>query len=251
MVQPPWRHIDQEHSSSADVKRPCRRGEILRFKPQMISHAALVLACEALAPFLFKPRFNSKKCGGQSWFLTNTMPPERYASQDTFDIGVLNPQALHTPDGLQTALSAIEAICYRGDSEIARMVETLNSRSYLLEYIISGTSPRSGGHRASPGLIVFPSSSGGGGIREVIKLVTHRVPHIRGAKYERHEHPAAPETFIFSAVREVSIRRRYTLQSTCLREKGGTLVQCSKESRGKRNRCFDRGEHTSRQPQKG
>jgi len=144
----------------------------LRFKPQMISHAVLVLSREVLAPFLSRPRFNSKKCGSQSWFITNTMPPERYASQDTFDIGVLNPQALHTPDGLQTALRAIEAVCYRSDLEIARMVETLNSRSYLLEYVISGTSRMSAGPCASPGLIFFPSSFGGGSIREVIKVHT-------------------------------------------------------------------------------
>jgi len=235
----------------------CRRGKAVSKRQDFALQTADDFTCgpspslRSFSAFFVKTTFQLKKCGGQSWFLTNTMPPERYASQDTFDIGVLNPQALHTQDGLQTALSAIEAVCYRGDSEIARMVETLNSRSYLLEYIISGTSPISGGHCASLGLIVFPSSSGGGGIREVIKLVTHGVPHIRGAKYERHEHPAAPETFIFSAVREVSIRCRYTLQSPCLREKGRTLVQCSKESRGKHHRCFDRGEHTSRQPQKG
>jgi len=66
------------------------------------------------------------------------MPPNRYSSQDAFNMDVLDPQALDTPDGLATALRTIEAACYRGDPEIAGVVEALNSRSYLLEYIISG-----------------------------------------------------------------------------------------------------------------
>jgi len=126
----------------------------------------------SFSAFFVQTTFQLKKCGGQSWLLTNTMPQERYASQDTFDIGVLNPQAFHTPDGLQTALRAIEAVCYRSDLEIGRMVETLNSRSYLLEYVISGTSRMSTGPCASPGPIFCPSSFGGGDIREVIKVHT-------------------------------------------------------------------------------
>ena len=68
------------------------------------------------------------------------MPQERDSSQDAFDINVFSPRALDTPDGLQTALGAVEAICRRGDPEISRMVATLNSRSHILEYIISGMS---------------------------------------------------------------------------------------------------------------
>jgi len=66
------------------------------------------------------------------------MPPDRYLSQDAFDMDMLDPQALDTPDGLATALRTIEAACHRGDHEIAEVVEALNSRSYILEYIISG-----------------------------------------------------------------------------------------------------------------
>ena len=68
------------------------------------------------------------------------MPPDSHSSQDAaFDINIINPQALDTPGGLQNALRTIEAICHRGDPEISRMVEALGGRSYILEYIISGT----------------------------------------------------------------------------------------------------------------
>lgn len=67
------------------------------------------------------------------------MPPDRYSSQDAFDVNTLDPQALDTPDGLVTALRAIEAVCHRGDPEIVEIVTALNSRPHILEYIISGT----------------------------------------------------------------------------------------------------------------
>jgi len=67
------------------------------------------------------------------------MPPDRHSSQDAFDIDLLDSQALDAPDGLAIALHTIEAVCHRGDPEIAEMVATLNSRPYILEYIISGT----------------------------------------------------------------------------------------------------------------
>ena len=55
-------------------------------------------------------------------------------------MNMLNPQTLDTPGGLATALRVIETVCHRGDPEISAMVEMLISRSYLLEYITSGTS---------------------------------------------------------------------------------------------------------------
>ena len=68
------------------------------------------------------------------------MPPNRYSSQGAFDMDMLDPQALSTPDGLTAALRAIEAVCHRGHPEIAGMIEALNSRPFILEYIISGRS---------------------------------------------------------------------------------------------------------------
>jgi len=79
-----------------------------------------------------------QKCGGQSWFRTSTMPQNRHTSRDAFDVDLLDPQALDTPDGLRTAIRVIEAVCHRGGSEIEEMVETLNSRTDVLEYFISG-----------------------------------------------------------------------------------------------------------------
>ena len=113
-----------------------------------------VLSCEALAP-LSQPRFNSEKCGGHSWFRTNIMPQDRYSSQDAFDVEILNPRTLNAPDGLATALRTIEAICRLGDPAIARMVEALSSRSYILEYIISGTFRIPIGPCTLPALIIL------------------------------------------------------------------------------------------------
>ena len=67
------------------------------------------------------------------------MPPDRSSSQDMFNISVLDAQALDTPDGLDSALRTIEAVCHQGgDPEIARMVAELEIHSFILEYIISG-----------------------------------------------------------------------------------------------------------------
>ena len=66
------------------------------------------------------------------------MPPNRYSPQDAFNIDMLNPQALDTPDGLATAVRAIGAVCHRGDPKITEMIEVLNNRPFILEYIISG-----------------------------------------------------------------------------------------------------------------
>jgi len=158
------------------------------------------------------------------------MPPDRYSSKDMFDIEILDPQALHASDGLKTALRAIESVCYRGDSEIAEMVEMLNSRSYLLEYIISGMLRMPVGLCALLALIVPPSSFGGGGIREVLEVDSYGISYIRGAKHERHEYTAPPEIFIFAAVREVHIHCPHTPQPPCIREKSGTFVRYSRES---------------------
>lgn len=93
------------------------------------------------------------------------MPPDRYPSQDAFDISMLDPRALDTPDELATALRTIEAVCHRGDPEIAEMIAVLNSHPYVLEYIISGTLRVLTGPCAFPALIVISSSAGGGGIQ--------------------------------------------------------------------------------------
>ena len=70
------------------------------------------------------------------------MPPDRFSPPNAFNINLLDSEALGTPDGLQTALRAIEAVCHQGGPETTTVVEALNDRSHILEYIISGTSPR-------------------------------------------------------------------------------------------------------------
>jgi len=70
------------------------------------------------------------------------MPPDRFSPPDAFNINLFNSEALGTPDGLQAAIRAIEAVCHRGDPETATVVEALNNHSHILEYIISGTSSR-------------------------------------------------------------------------------------------------------------
>ena len=66
------------------------------------------------------------------------MLPDRSSSRNAFDLNLIDPQVFDTSDGFHTALRAIEAVCYRVDSELAEMVSTLMSRSHILEYIISG-----------------------------------------------------------------------------------------------------------------
>jgi len=139
------------------------------------------------------------------------MPRNRRSSRDKIDIDVFNLQVLDAPDGLDTALHAFEVACHRGNPEIAEMVEALDSPSYLLEYLVSGTWRLSGiGSSMLPGLIIFPPSVGGGGICEVLEVDNYRFSYIYGAKYEHREHAAPPEIFVFPAVCGVPIRRRCT-----------------------------------------
>jgi len=158
------------------------------------------------------------------------MPPGRYSSQGAFDVEILNPQALNTPGGLQTALRAIEAICYRGDPKIADVVEALNSHSHLLEYIISGTLCVPIGPRTLSALIPLLFSVRGGGIRKVLKVDNCRISHVHRAKCERHKYAAPAGIFIFTAIRKVSIHCRCTPQPPRVPEKNGTFVQYPKES---------------------
>jgi len=67
------------------------------------------------------------------------MPPDRSSPRDPFNISLLDSRALDTPDGLAAALCAIEAVCHGDDLEILGVIEMLNGRPYILEYIISGT----------------------------------------------------------------------------------------------------------------
>ena len=173
----------------------------------------------------------SVKCGGHCWFRTNIMPQDRHPSQDAFDINLLDSQVLDTPDALQTVLRAVEAVCHRGDPETTTMVATLNSRSHILEYIISGTSRVLIGSCEPPAPIILPTSTGRRGVRKALEMDNYRVPHVRNAKNDGyHEHAAPPETLILVAVRGVSIRCRCTPRPPRILEKGGTLVRCSEES---------------------
>ena len=150
------------------------------------------------------------------------MPPDSHSSQDAaFDINIIGPQALDTPGGLQNALRTIETICYRGDPEISRMVEALNGRSYILEYIISGTLRMPVGPCTFPALIVSPSSIGGRGVHQVLKVDNCRVPRIHNITNDgRHWHATPPEILNFVAIRGVSICCRCTPQPPRIPEKG-------------------------------
>jgi len=157
------------------------------------------------------------------------MPPDRCSPQDAFDVAMFDAQALDAPDGLSAALRAAEAVCYRGDPDIAEMVATLNSRAYILEYMISGTlrvDPR-----ASPALIILFSSAGGGGIREAFKVDRHGLSHIHNAEHDGpHEYAAPSEVLILIAVRGVPVHRRCTPQPPRILEKDATLVRYPKGS---------------------
>ena len=170
------------------------------------------------------------------------MPPDRYSFQDAFDISILDPRVLDTSDGLATALHAIETVCHRGDPEIAEMIAALNSRPYILEYIISGTLRIPIGPYASPALIILHSSVGGRGVWETLEVDTCRASHAHNTEYDGHrEHAGSREIIIFVAFCGVSIRRRRTpqpprisKQPPCIPTKGGTFVCCSQYYSGGR-----------------
>ena len=144
---------------------------------------------------------------------------------------MLDQQALDAPDGLTAVLHAIEAVCHRGDPDIAGVVAALNSRAYILEYIISGALRVTAHPCALPVLIILLSSTGGGGIREALQVDSRRVSHIYNAKYdEHHEYAAPPEALVFVAIRRVSVRCRCTPRPPHVLEKNRTLVQYPKGS---------------------
>lgn len=98
--------------------------------------------CELeLALYTPKPCFKSEKCGGRSLFRASTMLPDDYPPEDkdAFFISLFEPQALNSPGGADRALRTIETICHQGESKVAQIVAVLDSRPYLLEYVVSGT----------------------------------------------------------------------------------------------------------------
>lgn len=68
------------------------------------------------------------------------MPPDRTSSDQSFNIDLLEPEALATPGGLQTALDSIQKVCYRDDVSISQMITGLSRHPHTLEYVFSGTS---------------------------------------------------------------------------------------------------------------
>ena len=72
-------------------------------------------------------------------FRTSTMPPKHTSPQRTFDTNLLEPDALVTPGGLQTALGSVERACYHDDSSITEMIVGLSDRPHILEYVFSST----------------------------------------------------------------------------------------------------------------
>ena len=67
------------------------------------------------------------------------MPPNRTPPQRTFSTSLLEPEALVTPGGLQTALGSIERVCYLDDTSITEVIVELSNRPHILEYIFSST----------------------------------------------------------------------------------------------------------------
>lgn len=68
------------------------------------------------------------------------MPPNLTSPQRRFDTSLLEPGALTTSHGLQSALSSVGSICYRDDSSIMEMIVGLTDRPHILEFIFSSTS---------------------------------------------------------------------------------------------------------------
>ena len=83
------------------------------------------------------------------------MPRNRHSSEQTFDIRLLDAEALDSTDGFKTALRSIESVCFQADPAISEMVMALSDRSYVFEYVFSRTLCTLVVVCGSPGLIVF------------------------------------------------------------------------------------------------
>lgn len=179
-----------------------------------------------------------------------TMPPDSHSSHCAFDIGMLDPRVLDTPDELYAALRAIEGVCHRSGPEIARIVSALISRPYILEYIISGTlHALVVGYRALPVPIISFSSGGRTCVRETLGVGAFGVPHTYNSQHDGYyEYEASPETFRFAVVRGVPVLSRYSLRPPHILDKGGTLIRCPKGAGGAFQRRSYQREHISSQP---
>lgn len=67
------------------------------------------------------------------------MPPNCAPPHESFDTGLLEPDALSARGGLQAALRSIESVCFHDDTSIMSMIAELTARPYILEFIFSGT----------------------------------------------------------------------------------------------------------------
>ena len=86
---------------------------------------------------------------------TTIMPQDRSSSEETFDISLLDAEALNSPGGLESALRSIETVCFQADIAITGMVMGLSSRSHILEYVFSGMLSLHAAAYEFPGPIFF------------------------------------------------------------------------------------------------
>lgn len=67
------------------------------------------------------------------------MPRKRPPSPQRFDTDLLDPEALTTRVGLQTALRSVERVCNHNDASIELAIAELRGRPNVFEYIMSST----------------------------------------------------------------------------------------------------------------
>ncbi|KAF9778765.1 hypothetical protein BJ322DRAFT_1114103 [Thelephora terrestris] len=65
------------------------------------------------------------------------MPPRRASSAQSFNTNILEPDALTTQGGLETALRSVQRVCYHDDFSIMHMISELSCRPHVFEYIMS------------------------------------------------------------------------------------------------------------------
>lgn len=134
------------------------------------------------------------------------MPPDHRSSRDAFDASILESQALESPEGITHALRAIDTACQRGGPEVELVIAALNSRPYLLEYMISGTLIEP---PASQTLIVLLSSSARENIQDISEVGLGRVPYFHNAECDGHHVRGSPlETLTFFAICRISTYRQ-------------------------------------------
>jgi hypothetical protein len=174
------------------------------------------------------------------------MPFNRTSSQQSFNTGLLEPEALTTRGGLQAALRSIESVCFHDDSSIMDMVVELSSRPHILEYIFSSTFCTL---VIIMGLIDECSSSiWRSTLREIIEVDCCPVPYVLHTRRDgRFWHPTASATILFPNACRKGCNSGTTQRTQGTPKECGDVSECLEGAQWMRRPSFGRCKRLSNQ----